>query len=778
MVDETTKTFHKILVSYDEEEKQKRREQAKVFPFSDIWNLFYDNSLVDDDEASSVDKFKEYLNEEVEAIKQAHYPEDNQHEKTYKAPPQNKTSKSKNSKGGKNKSVRKKFSDVAVKFFQEEDNYIKNYEASYKEYLAEEKVAERVEDEVEREIRLKEIKKQYKDAIDAFNKCKEAYIEFEKYEATVSFLDSLPKSVLANIIEFRKICDEKGCPELFSEGFKDLFSYTDLLPEYKDRNGKELMNEHRLSIGKDNNIISHSIKNVNGSNLDLTITNSGMTIARCNENMTDEQVKSLADYSYKFGAEVTDFGTLANTQVVDKDGKEIGVIEEEYKKALAKNREEQNKERETEVECVDDFQIDHSTSYFGPFIPQEKITKKTKTTKLLGRTIWETETPTGLDMQKAHSAIKKFAPTVEIIEECRFGKTVLKVYADSDDIEDDCKYDDKGKVKHNKRFAITFDHNKLKSSIYLGSKEKMTPDLARVVLDTYKEQGYKYFQFPPLNSDTGFGKEGQSAFLEASVKTGMVILLKGKDGKGCDISGNDLNTILEKSNKEQNFIDNPNQKIEYFMRWHEQLEKYCEANPKKAAELSEHVKKFKQQAQFIMFEKSYKGIIESEIRKNVTENGWDEVHLMTAKHTYAQIVKDIYDKGVLGGKRYNPLDIEGNSKLILNEFNRLTNKNYEKYSSMVDQKYAEIKQVDGSSKNISEFDRQKKALAEVEKVVFGNITSIKSVKDQGVNIDLSLQDENGKLTGKRYTIKTPPSTSNNPVITPQFLLSLGGEKDK
>ena len=231
-------------------------------------------------------------------------------------------------------------------------------------------------------------------------------------------------------------------------------------------------------------------------------------------------------------------------------------------------------------------------------------------------------------------------------------------------------------MKQTKRFAVSFSHNKPQATIYLGGKEKMTADIARVILDTYKAQGYKYFTFPPLNSDDGFGKEGQVAFLKATVATRMPILLKGPDGKGCDTSTNDIEAILEGIKGDKEFNHTPKQKIEYLMRWHEQLEKYIKTTGK--TELNELADKFKQQAQFTYFERSFKGVLDEEIEKGIHgeldgQKQWDDVDVIAAKHAYTKIVESIKN-GHLGGKRYNPLDVEGNQKLIIEEFNRLREK--------------------------------------------------------------------------------------------------------
>ena len=421
----------------------------------------------------------------------------------------------------------------------------------------------------------------------------------------------------------------------------------------------------------------------------------------------------------------------------------------------------------------DDFQIPAYDSYFGNFIKQEEIKRATKPRKIFGIRLGETETASGLDMDKATASIRKFAPGVEIVTATRMGKTIVKVYPDSDVIDEDCKWDDKGKLKQTKRFAVEFYHNKPQAGIYLGNKEKMTADLARVVLDTVKAQGYKYFTFPPLNAEDGFGKEGQAAFLKASVGARVVIFLKGPDGKGCDIGTNDLETILSDIKEDKDFRHNSAQKIEFMMRWHEQIDKYIKTTGKK--DLCDLAEKFKQQAQFTMFEKSYKGLIDDEINKGVqgdTSSGiepWDDVDVIAAQYAYTQVVKNIKN-GHLGGKRYNPLADDVNRELIIKEFNRIRKAQRAKIEQEIEKN---LESIEASGGKID--DPKAKAVNAVRTAYENDYTALKDDLS-GSGVDIGMKKRTALI---RYNPKSKVqevSKKNNNVISPAFLASLGAER--
>ena len=215
MARSVNKIPRKISIQYDENEREKKLKEIKAFSFSDIWNLFYDES--GDDEVNSIKNFIKYLQAEADAIRRAHYPEDNMHAKNYEEnPPKERR------RGASRRFVRKKYSPVAQEFFKAEDEYFKNHEASYIEYIAEKKEAEKIADEQERNAKNQELNEKYKDAIAAFQKCETTYVDFEKYETTINFLSILPASLLYNIRDFQQKCEERGRLDLFDKGMRDV----------------------------------------------------------------------------------------------------------------------------------------------------------------------------------------------------------------------------------------------------------------------------------------------------------------------------------------------------------------------------------------------------------------------------------------------------------------------------------------------------------------------------------------------------------------------------
>ena len=124
-----------------------------------------------------------------------------------------------------------------------------------------------------------------------------------------------------------------------------------------------------------------------------------MTIISCGENINKKELEALAEFSFMTECKVNDFGDLKGTQVIDEKGEEIGVIEEEYAAAVGRYDQKEGENIDCEL-YTNNPTISAEESYFGCFIPKEKITEKTKPIKLFGKEVINIPTATGLDMEK------------------------------------------------------------------------------------------------------------------------------------------------------------------------------------------------------------------------------------------------------------------------------------------------------------------------------------------------------------------------------------------
>ena len=648
------KVAHKINLSYDENEREERVKKAKVFPFAEIWAQFYDGEK--GDEAKAIHDFKKYINEEVQAIDYAHYPEDGQRKEAYEntTPPKVKKPNAK----APAKAPRNKTNPLASEFFEAEDEFMQKHASVYEEYLMELTSAEGILDEKERAIRLNELRAKYQGAIGAFEECQKKYGKFEKYEQTMKFLNEVPEEVLANMVEFQVKCEERGKADLAEKVFEDMYSQ----PEYKsigqNSENEEIKNEHRFRIGQDNDVVTHSIRNLNGSGLDLTFTDGEYSIVFCDDNMTKDQVEALADYCYRYGINIKDFGNLKGSKVVDNDNKEVGELDKTFQEAM-ENAEKSVVEVDKIVphdDTIREEAVNPNESYFGSFIPKGKPLKS-------------------FNSQKAVDAAQKLTAGGGVVEPSYgWNTTTIRMYANEDDKEKDCVVDKNGKLQHTKKYAITINHSTGEALFYLGSKTQLGTGDVRVALATLKAQGYKYFEYPSIVSKKGFGAGTQKSMFEASVKEGMPLLLRGPSGRGCDIGNLDLTNdkndgIIDMAMKE--YQEKPAEKIEYFMRWHEQLEKYTKTTGKQS-EFAASMDKLKDQVNFTYFQKTYKGSIEGLISEGIKGNNgekWNDVDIICAIHAYDKVIKDIQE-GKLANKRYNPMDEAGNNELIKKEFEK------------------------------------------------------------------------------------------------------------
>lgn len=740
----------------DYEQKEDMRKYAKVLPFGDVVKAYKE---ANPNEELTGEKLHAFINEEVKAIKKAFDDKADNRKQAYET--------------DDNGSPRKNKVNFVSDYFAAEDRFSNNQD-SYNEYLSKRAEIEKTDDENEKNIALRELDDRYKDAIASYEKCKELSETAEKYRETIEFLDDLPDKVLQNIIDTKDNCDERGdkASASFEKAFADMVSQPDYKTTKED-DGKTLINEHRFNAGTNTNVVTHTVHNVDGSGLALTFTDGKFSIAWTDENMTQDQLNAFALYCYRCGITIENFGDLEGKKVVDKDNNEIGDVKTLFEEATKKHEEDNNKSRQANVQFAangdnegepfnensgnneekgnnntnqpvsptggntnqpdnQDVDVPINGSFFGPFIPENGKIKS-------------------FDIETVRSSTQKILPNGAVMDFSNgFGTTTLSVYPSKEDQEEDGKIDKKYHRKHTKSYAITFNHFNNSATFYLGPKGKLDAGVIRIALDQAKAQGYKYFEIPPVKAKNGFGAGANPDFFKASVKTRMPLLLKGPSGRGCDIGAGDVKDILKLMNEDgKEFEGKENEKVEYLMRFHQQLEKYTNTT-KKHGEFSEVMETVKQQANFEHFKNTHKPGLVTLINDGVDgKNGekWDQVDVICAISAYDNILKDIM-KGRLGGKRFNPMDAGANEELIKKEFDRYRKKERQKVEDKIDETL-EFLTKDNTSR-----DMRKNAIDSVKKDYLGGESrgltkTLKSLERYGVSINIDFN----KIDGSNYNPK-------------------------
>jgi hypothetical protein len=249
-----------------------------------------------------------------------------------------------------------------------------------------------------------------------------------------------------------------------------------------------------------------------------------------------------------------------------------------------------------------------------------------------------------------------------------WNSTILSVYGSEADMLNDGNRDKNGLQQHTKRISIKYNRTRPPSaSYYVGPREKFTTDYARVALAAFKEQGCEYFIVPPANL---IGKEQRGAFFEASVKEKMVPLLKSKDNpQGMTIGAGDVGKLQELMDKEEDLRDNTKARLEFMIKWHNQLkehEKYLQSqNQQLPATVANLKSAFQEKILFDEFNISTKPALEkmmTEMYENNEPQAWDKIDRLSAIKSMTQIMKDLH-QGKLDGAEFNPLDEHNTEKM-------------------------------------------------------------------------------------------------------------------
>lgn len=220
------------------------------------------------------------------------------------------------------------------------------------------------------------------------------------------------------------------------------------------------------------------------------------------------------------------------------------------------------------------------------------------------------------------------------------GSYVISFYNSEDDKLKDGKIDPKtGIAKHTKRCALRYYNGKPPTiGVYIPQGSKVEGGVAKGVLGSFKNMGYKYFTMP---TSFEFGGEVFGAFMSAAGDQLMCPRLKrsADDTEGCDMGNDNLNQIL-KAIKEKDESNDKDLKL-FKMRLVEEINSYYKASDKlrdSAAMLAGDVK-------FDHWASSTLPRLNRYI-KNGTEQGWNAVDVACAYAAQAKVAEAIH-KGEL-----------------------------------------------------------------------------------------------------------------------------------
>lgn len=563
-----------------------------------------------------------------------------------------------------------------------------------------------------------------------------------------AFIAGLPEETRTSLLQFGQECKKQGKDDLFLEALNDL--RVSSITEEGERSfypeGDKNQHFFKLTDGK----LDHRIKNLGGTGLDLCIVENEFSLLR-NEDLTADQLKALAEYCYRNGLEIKDYRDLEQLKVV-RDGQEIGNAKDELQKSLNKLAEDERLVFEEQngqaVGCprtpIEEYRpnMDDPMHQFIPKVP----------------TAYELNVnPTNM-MEASKNRMKL---GLHISDEGlyritrNFNSTVISVYANENDKLVDGELDKNGKQVHSKLFSveITFDRPPT-GRFYMGQTKEFKADHARTMLDAFKNAGCKYFILPNI-AEIG-GKPTGKAFMEASVKTGMVPYLKrSKNEKDAtDIGVPDLVTVFEAMEKEPEMTGN--KKVEYMMRWHRELTAYMKGQPEKQGDLSLYAQKFKAGACFANFQASYLEQLEDYMRAGVEGKlegpQWDKADQVTATIAMAKILEQL-QKGELNGRPFNPMDTNSptNGELL-----KKTLKQYmEAERSEIEQKISDKVTAD-TNQHVTD-SKENKAIADLLKEPASALKTIQGrLKALGVTIEPNIP-----YISTNYTPRTRSRTNSN-----------------
>lgn len=651
MADEE-KTFYPFKIGLDENKRAERiKKLGNKYPLSKILEFLEVNES--DDEIEN--KIRNALHQELQAIGDAVKDDNFKREEVYKS----------NRKGKDGKDIPNtegKIPEIS-EFFAAEDDFLKNHADDYSSYQIK---RQELEDNQAPDGDIKQLELDYEKTLNAFKRCEAAQEGFDNLYGSENngdlvFLERNPKKVNQSLLNFYKDCKAAGKEDDFNEMYQDFFAdrYFNArhVPNEKGEPTAVIENEHRFSLGKDGRT-THSILNLKNSGLDISWVDGKFGLAHCPENLSEAQIRALAEYCYANGINIDDYFKLNDLKVINNKGEEIGSAAAELDKTMKQFEENGGDIRgsqQTKADEVVDFsemlgrtaEVAADITDFTPQLKGLDVTRK----KMVGAT-------------KNRIGLMGFSNEDLYSISKGWNSTTISVYKTENDRLKDGETDKNGNRAHTKEFAIELTHTMPPHArLYIEQGKEVKADHLRLALDAFKAAGCKYFIVPP--APVMGGKAVMGAAMQASVKSGLVPVCKrSKNSKGCYLGEPDLVAIQKALDEEPMDTD---AKTEYLIRLVREIKAQeagkLKENPKyeTSSSISSSMAKFEYVAKFGKFQSSYMEKLQDFVNDGLAGKygeKWDEIDRAAALKAMKHIAEDM-EKGKLNGKPYNPVDRKG-----------------------------------------------------------------------------------------------------------------------
>ena len=432
----------------------------------------------------------------------------------------------------------------------------------------------------------------------------------------------------------------------------------------------QLENTHRFSvseIGKEKTrVLQHVIENLGGSGLTLTMLGDNISISYNSNPMTENQLKALAQYCFHHNLNISDYFSLNDVNVVDKDGEEIGSVKDQFQ-AKTKELEDNNGEYVFNLDKPNPNQDEYGKeldSLNGYDVVRADILDQIKEGGDLNVTRSKM-----IDGAKKRLVTMGYRDPKLTKISYGFNETIISVYDSYADMRNDGKYKDDIK-QSTKAFAVKLQHtNPPKASMYIEQKKEFKTNHARVMLQAFKNCGCEYYIVP---NALEMGGKNIAAFMEASGKTLMVPVCKrssSKNDKGIILDTDNvamiLETIKKENKKDANAVINFKLKLLRELNAQEKhLREEAEAKGKTYqtnSTLSTLMATIEGGVKFQKFQSSYLGQLQKYVNDGLAGKygkKWDGVDRAAACKAMTRIAEDITN-GTLNGEAYSLTDKSG-----------------------------------------------------------------------------------------------------------------------
>ena len=668
------KNFYPFKIKIDEEKRRQRIEELKAkFPLHKILSLLLPGENIDDDDEVALEnKLRAAMQRELLAIDNAENDNKYQKQAAYL-----------NGKNSKGEEVKGGIRDLAD-FFAAQDDYMQNHEDNYQSYeiavaeLNSRNTSEEFTPE-QKEAERKALDEKYADTIAAHNRSQQGEETKEALEDELERLERNPKEVTRNLLKFYKQCKTAGKEDEFDKIYEEFLADDQFvarrqenreeknLKKNRDEDHKKdgennIINEHRFNLDKDGHI-SHSIRNLNNTGLDISWVDGTMGLAYSTETLSPEQIRALAEYCFYHGIAVEKALKLNDLKVVDKNGKELGTAAEQLQKNMdelaGKGEQSNEKEEQKPKEKVRQFDNEFS-SLLGEPRPEERNTAHyidDVSSLKVNRKAMTKAAKDRIKIMGYHD------DRLTKVKQC-WNSTIISVYKSENDMLKDGETDKYGNRAHTKEFAVRLrPTNPPRAQIYMEQGKELKSGHARVMLDAFKASGCKYFIIPPADK---IGGTAFTAFLEASGKSMMVPLCKSsKKAEGIYLDVDHVRAILKVA-KDENKQDVDNL-LDFKIRLLKELKKQeagkARENPKYKtnSQLATEMANMEGDIRFTKFQSTYLERLQDFVNDGLAGKygeKWDVVDRASAYLALQHVAQDMTE-GKLLGKGFDPLDKKG-----------------------------------------------------------------------------------------------------------------------